>query len=250
MGIAREYYTHYSSNLNRDMHVLIHGYGGQPFIVFPCQDSMCTNWEDFGMLDTLKDYLENGKIQLFVVDTVDKESWSDTYGDKQSRAHMQERYYRYICDELQPFVTFKNKSGKLPMVTGFSLGATHAIIFMLRRPDLFGGCLSLSGCYDVSYFFGGYYNDVLYNNAPLAFLPNMPKDHHYINLYNQRKIAVCVGQGAWEDEGVRTTGLLKELFVQKGINAWVDFWGYDVNHDWPWWKQQIRYFMPWLLGER
>ena len=26
-----------------------------------------------------------------------------------------------------------------------------------------------------------------------------------------------------------------------------DFWGYDVEHDWPWWKKQIRYFLPYLL---
>jgi len=24
----------------------------------------------------------------------------------------------------------------------------------------------------------------------------------------------------------------------------VDFWGFDVEHDWRWWKQQIRYFLP------
>ena len=33
----------------------------------------------------------------------------------------------------------------------------------------------------------------------------------------------------------------------KGIGAWCDFWGYDVEHDWPWWKKQIRYFLPYLL---
>ena len=43
---------------------------------------MCDNFENFGMIDVLQDYIDGGKIQLFSVDTVDKESWSDTWGDK------------------------------------------------------------------------------------------------------------------------------------------------------------------------
>ena len=75
----------------------------------------------------------------------------------------------------------------------------------------------------------------------------MPADHPYIGIYNSKKIVLCVGQGAWEDEGIRTSRILKDQFDAKGIHAWVDFWGYDVNHDWPWWYKQIRYFMPYLL---
>jgi len=24
---------------------------------------------------------------------------------------------------------------------------------------------------------------------------------------------------------------------------WVDLWGHDVNHDWPWWRKQFPYFL-------
>ena len=37
----REETTQYSSYLNRDMHMLIHGHAGVPFLSFPTQDSMC-----------------------------------------------------------------------------------------------------------------------------------------------------------------------------------------------------------------
>jgi esterase/lipase superfamily enzyme len=77
----------------------------------------------------------------------------------------------------------------------------------------------------------------------------MPKDHPYIELYNQKKIIFCVGQGAWEEEGVRTLRHLQSVFENKGIHAWCDFWGYDVAHDWPWWFKQIRYFVPILLND-
>ena len=38
------------------------------------------------------------------------------------------------------------------------------------------------------------------------------------------------------------------LLHDKGIHAWVDFWGYDCSHDWPWWYKQVVYFLPYLLG--
>ena len=90
-------------------------------------------------------------------------------------------------------------------------------------------------------------NDTLYDNSPECFLPNMSPDHPYIDLYNQKQIIICVGQGAWEDDGIRSLRYLESVFREKGINAWCDFWGYDVNHDWPWWFKQMHYFLPIVL---
>ena len=53
----------------------------------------------------------------------------------------------------------------------------------------------------------------------------------------------CVGQGAWEDELVDSTRMLDAVLREKNIPAWVDYWGKDVNHDWDWWRIQIRYFV-------
>lgn len=245
--MRREWIKHYSGWLNREMNVLVYGDRGVPLPAFPCQDGMCDNWEGFGMPDTLADFIEEGRIQLFCVDSVDRESWSDVYGDKEHRAYIQENYYHYIVDEVVPFIHQVNGTGSLPLATGFSLGATHAAIVFFRRPDLFGGFLGCSGCYDAPHFWGDWCNGTLYENSPVHFLENMPGDHPYISLYNQRKFAVCVGQGRWENEGRRTASILKGIFERKGIHGWVDFWGYDVDHDWPWWRKEIRYFLPWLL---
>ena len=246
--MKREYIGHYSRYLGREMHMIIHGHTGVPLVAFPCQDGMCDNWESFGMQDTLAPFIESGAVQLFSVDTVDRESWSDVYGDKGHRAWMQECYYNYIVEEALPVIAQINSTGKAPVLTGFSLGATHAAIDFLRRPELFTGMVALSGCYDAFHFWDGWSNDILYNNSPVHFLENMPADHPYIGLYNSRRFAICVGQGAWEDEGRRTSGLLKDIFLRKNIHGWVDFWGYDVNHDWPWWRKQIWYYLPWVLG--
>ena len=33
----------------------------------------------------------------------------------------------------------------------------------------------------------------------------------------------------------------------KGINARVEFWGYDVDHDWDWWYKQCDHYVPQLI---
>ena len=244
----REQVSHYSRALNRDMRVMIYGTGGVPFLCFPTQNSPCTNYEDFGMIDQLADFIDGGQIQLFVVDTVDIESWSARGADNERRALRQEQYFHYIVDEAVPFI--KSRNPATPAVTGFSMGADHAVITFLRRPDLFRGVIALSGVYDADYFFDGWMNPTLYESSPERFLPNMPLSHPYIALYNDRKIIICCGQGAWEEDGVRTLKHLQRVFREKGIRAWWDFWGHDVNHDWPWWFKQMRYFLPFMLNKQ
>ena len=158
---------------------------------------------------------------------------------------------RYITDEVVPFLrnyaNAKNGWEGYPgvMVFGCSLGATHAANLYLRRPDLFDRLLALSGIYTAEYGFGGYMDDIVYQNSPVHYMANFPTDHPYIGMYNQQKAVICVGQGAWEIPD--TTKRLKEIFDQKGIHIWVDFWGYDVAHDWDWWYKQVVYFLPYLL---
>ncbi|MDO4465728.1 MAG: alpha/beta hydrolase-fold protein [Bacillota bacterium] len=246
--MRREFITQFSQYLKRDMHMLVYGERGVPVIAFPCQDGMCDNWESFQMPEELSGYINAGQMQLFCVDTIDKESWSDKGGNKEHRAWMQEMYYRYVVEELVALVKDINRTGNLPLVMGYSLGAVHAAIAFFRRPDLFRGVLACSGCYHAPYFFDGWCNSVLYDNSTLDFLKNMPLNHPYINLYNQKKIVLCVGQGRWEGRCLPTTKEMKEIFAQKGIHGWVDLWGYDVDHDWPWWKKQTHYHIRDLLA--
>ena len=239
----------HSRHLDRNMNIRIYGSAdGTPILVFPTQDAMSDNFENFGMIEAMANDL--GRMQLFCVDTVDTETWSNTWGDKSWRAWRQEAYYTYIISEVLPFISMENSSSRMPLAAGCSLGAMHAAIVFFRRPDLFGGVLALSGVYDAKFFTDGWMDGMLYENSPLDFLSNMPADHPYIELYNQRRIVLCVGQGAWEDEGRRTTALMGDVLYRKGIHAWVDFWGYDVDHDWAWWKNQFSYFLPFMLGEQ
>ena len=57
-----EYYKEYSHNLGRDMEFKVYGHSGRPFLVFPCQDGRFFDYENMGMIDAVKDYIESGRI--------------------------------------------------------------------------------------------------------------------------------------------------------------------------------------------
>lgn len=246
-----EYIKTYSPALGRDMECKLYGHSGRPVLFIPCQDGRFFDFENFNMTDTWAPWIESGQVMVLAIDTMDKETWSDTCAPAYDRIRRHEAWVRYITDEAAPMLQHiareKNGWDGLPQIITFgcSLGATHAATLFLRFPDLFCGCLALAGIYNAAYGFGDYMDEVVYQNSPVHFMENMPSDHPYIEKYNRGRGIICSGTGAWEQP--ETAIRLKELFEQKGIHIWVDIWGSDVNHDWPWWHKMVPYFLPKIL---
>lgn len=248
-----QYYKEYSYNLNKDVEWKVYGHAGRPVLFIPCQDGRFFDFENYRMIDVWAKFIESGQVMVFSIDTIDAETWSDKYGNADWRIDRYEQWIRYITDEMVPYmrdvVNERNGWTGYPgiMVTGCSLGATHAANLYFRRPDLFDRVLALSGLYTTEFGFGNYMNEMIYNNSPVHFLANMPEDHPYIELYNKKKAIFCVGQGPWEIP--EETRRLQRILDEKQIAAWFDYWGYDCCHDWPWWYKQVDYFVPFLLDD-
>ena len=234
----------YSGYLNRDMRIIQYGSSGIPFLGFPTQCAPCTNYDDFGATRVLKNYLEDGMMQLFCVETVDDESWYCGEGINTWRSARQESYHRFVAEEAVPFIRSLSTSVIRPVALGIDMGATQAAISFFRRPELFSGLMALSGIYDSSYYFHGWMDSTLYDNSVECFLANMPEDHPWIRMYNNACIIMCCGRGPWEDECLRTLTNLEKTLHRKRINAKVDIWGGDVSHDWVWWRHQLEYYIP------
>ena len=244
------YFKEYSRYLNRDMEWKLYGHAGRPCLIFPCQSGRFFDWEDRGMCRLAQRWIDEGKLMLISADSIDPESW-DNQGEARPRIEMQERWFNYLCEELMPraFDMIAPQYWGKVLVGGASMGAFHAVNTYLRRPDIFNGTIALSGLYDSELFFGDYCDDLVYRNTPNRYMANFPADHPYHALYAQAdRFIVCAGQGAWEDQAVASTLKLKAILESKGIPVEVDLWGYDVNHDWPWWEKQWVYFLEKTLG--
>ncbi len=246
-----QYFKQYSHALNRDMECKVYGHAGRPVLFIPCQDGRFFDFENFHMTDVWSPWIDSGQVMVFSIDTMDAETWSNKTGDPYWRIRRHEQWNHYIVDEMAPFIRqmandrngWEGNPGIL--VFGCSLGATHAVNLYFQHPDMFDELLALSGIYTAAYGFDGYMDELVYLNSPVHYLAGMAADHPYMDLYKRNNAIICVGLGPWEMPD--STRHLHSIFQNKRIPVWVDYWGYDCAHDWPWWYKQVAYFVPHLL---
>ncbi len=242
-----EYHRWYSPHLGQDMELKIYGHDGKPALVFPAQGGRFCEYEDFGMVEAVRSFIDSGRLKLFTVDSVDNQSWANWSAHPSERARRHEAYDRYIVQEMIPFIRRHcgDASQKL-LATGCSMGGYHCANFFFRHPDLFDAVIALSGLFQLNMFIGDYMDQTVYFNAPLAYLANL-SDPWYLDQYRQSQIVICCGQGAWEEPMLSDAQAMRQVLEAKGIPAWVDIWGLDVNHDWPWWRKMAPYFLDKIL---
>lgn len=239
----------YSDRVNRWMRIKIYGHYGVPVICYPCQGKQSDDFYNNGMIDNLADYIDQGKIKLYCLDSNDDETVDYQGWDKGHASYMLSQYHEYVVNEVLPFIYDRQGGYCEPFLFGCSMGATHAANHFFRRPDLFAGFLGLSGNYDNKYFFPDYFDENAYNNSPVHYLDNMPNDHPWIEKYNQKTMVIVIGKGAYEYLVDYSNYWLKEVTDRKGIHIWYNFWDESATHDWPSWKYQARYFIDLLLEE-
>lgn len=245
------YMKHYSGHLGREMEFKVYGHAGKPVMFIPCQSGRFYDFENFKMVDAWAKWIEEGRCTVYSIDCIDDEAYAAFGADNRWKIENHERWYHYVVDEMVP--TIRHLSGERngydqPIMTfGCSMGAMHAANLFFRRPDLFNAVLAISGLYDSKYGFGDYMDELVYQNTPVEYLANMPADHPYIDMYNQRKMVFVVGQGDWEGPLKDSTAWLDTVLKNRNIHAQVDYWGYDVSHDWHWWFKMVEHYVPQFL---
>lgn len=230
-----------SPALGQEMTLRVYGHDGRPLVAFPTMNGRYWDFEGFGMVEACAGLIDASRIRIVAVDGIDWQSWTNQHVHPAERARRHEDYDRYLAEELAPFV--RELTGRATFwVTGASMGAYHAVNFLLRHPDAADGVIAMSGLYHVQPWVGDHVDDAVYFNSPLAYLPNLD-DRWYLDRLRRASIAVIVGQGAWEEPMIEDTRALERILAAKEIPAIVDYWGHDVDHDWPWWRKMLPYYL-------
>ncbi len=224
------------------MEIKAYGWAGKPLLVFPTSGGSFHEYEDFGMIGAIEPFIDEGRICVFAVDSLDGQSWLNGNAPPEEKVGRHEAYERYIVGEVMPFIEERLGEGVKALATGCSLGAYHAANFFFRHPDLFDAVISLSGLYSLRFSLGDSLEGGTYFHSPLDYLPGL-EDSWFLDRYRRSRLVFCTGQGAWEEDSIRETLALKGILESKSIPAWVDLWGHDVYHDWPWWQRQMPYFL-------
>lgn len=247
------YHKAFSGQLGRDMEYKRYGHAGRAFVVFPTSQGRFYQFEDSGGVRSLAEFIDTGRIQIFTIDGIDSESYFNKGADHAGRIARHEAYFRYIREEALPEIAHASATANggrhmKPIFGGCSMGGFHSSNFVFRFPELASGLIALSGVYSTRDFFGDSLDGDIFYNSMLHYLPGLYDDAVLARLRSLRLI-FCCGQGAWEERMLAETRALEEVLRDKNIPAWVDYWGGDVAHDWPWWHKQLPYFMGRWLDE-
>jgi esterase/lipase superfamily enzyme len=232
--VQRDYIKEYSHSLGRDMELLHFGHAGTPLLVFPTSMGRFYQWEDFGLVGGVADFIESGRVQLICVDSVDGESWyaRDRPPGERVRRHL--RYESYIVDEILPRVP-----GGPPIVCGASFGALHAVLLAARHPTRIRGYIALSGAYDTARWLNGYHDDNVYYTNLVEFLPGLTDEAYLGPMRAQHPKVIASGA---EDPNVEDSRRVGGLLQSKGIQVGLDIWP-GWAHDWPYWKEMMRRYL-------
>ncbi len=235
--MQREYHNWYSPALGRHMEMLVLGHQGAPVLVFPSSMGRFFEFEDRDMVETLSDKIDGGFIQLYCVDSVDSESWYNRGVHPYDRVQRHMAYDRYITDEVVALMRIKNSNGYM-VSTGASFGATHAVNFAFRHPELVHRVVSMSGRFSMHSYLDGYFDDSAYYNSPLDYIGGMDGGGDYANklrvmqiflMTSHQDLPMCLDE----------TRQMSELLWAKGVSNTLDIWN-EGEHDWPLWRDQVR----------
>jgi esterase/lipase superfamily enzyme len=236
--MIREHHRWDSPSLGRPMELIWYGNWGRPLLAFPTSLGRAWQNESNGLIDGLAGKIDGGEIQVCCIDTVDEESWYNRGVHPADRVRRHDQYDRYIATEVIPLI--RNKAQRDDVVTyGASFGAYHAVNFAFRHLDLISRVISFSGVYDIHRFLDGWWDDLCYFHCPSAYIANY--DAAWVERASRLGIVVATGE---HDHLVQSNRDFAALLTGKGIPVHFEIWPGVFGHDWPFWKENLRRFVP------
>lgn len=239
--MQRELTSWYSPSLGREMPIVTYGHYGFALLLVPTAAADYLEYERFQLIDTLKPWIEGGKVKVFSVNSMNTESWmnNDMLGEHKAIRHNQ--FNEYIFNEVIPFIRNSTSQDTQIIVSGASFGALHSMNLFLKRPDLINGVLAMSGVYDLTEYTKGFYDEQVYYNSPMHYMPNL-NDHTILEqIRRSNHIHIFSGSGAYEDPS--SSGRFAKILYDKGINYELDIWGEEWPHDWNTWRNLMPHYM-------
>jgi len=238
--MERQLSSWYSPSLGNEMPIAMYGHHGFALLMVPTAAADYLEYERFQLMDHLAPLVDTGKMKVFSVNSINTESWLNKQMEGAHKAIRQNQFNEYIYNEVVPYIK-NNTSWETPIiVTGASFGALHSMNLFLKRPDLINGAIAMSGVYDLTEYTDGYYDEQVYYNSPIHYIPNL-NDHYVLEQIRRGKLIMATGQGSYEDPEANRR--FSAVLNTKSIPHELELWGHDVTHDWPTWRTMLPHFL-------
>lgn len=231
----------YSEALNKDMPVVRYGHAGFVLLLIPTAAADYLEYERFQLIDALAPVINSGKLQIFSIDSMNRESWMHQSMLPEHKAIRHNQFNQYVFDEVVPYIRNATSIDTLIYTSGASFGALHAMNLFLKRPDILNGAICMSGVYRLTEYTNGFWDDQVYFNSPEHYIPNLTDNWYLEKIRASHHIHIYSGSGAYEDPAAAER--FSKILYDKGIWNDLSIWGNDINHDWPTWRKMLPYII-------
>ncbi|MDZ7773949.1 MAG: alpha/beta fold hydrolase [Balneolaceae bacterium] len=224
-----------SPSLGRDMTLAVYGRSGTPVLALPTRGAKHGQWEQQGMVEAIAHQLGEEYNQLFCIDAVDEESFLNETVTADRRVTRQTQFEAYVVEEVVPYIRQHNDIPYL-IIAGSDLGGYHAVNLALKHPEEFGKVIGMSGVYDIKTFLGDHYDDDVYYNNPVDYVPNLGSSTLLQHIQEvDFRLATFSGDSR-ESLSRRMSHVLRMKFVEHEL----DVWNLPGEKEWELWKRMLR----------
>ena len=239
--MKRELTSWFSPALNKEMPIVSYGHFGFAILLIPTAAADYLEYERFQLIDAIAPFINAGKCRVFSIDSMNKESWMNNQMLPEHKAIRHNQFNNYVFDEVVPFIRSNTSDETMIYTCGASFGALHAMNLFMKRPDIINGAISMSGVYDLTEYTKGFWDDQVFYNSPVHYIPSLNDNWYLDKIKASHHIHIYTGSGNFEDPDAakKFAGIL----YTKGIWYDLDVWGPDIHHDWPTWRSMLPYIL-------
>jgi esterase/lipase superfamily enzyme len=239
--MERTLYSWHSPSLNKEMPIAVYGHFGFALLLIPTAAADYLEYERFQLLDQIAPFINAGKLKVYSVDSINNESWLNNNMNPRDKSIRHQQWNDYIFNEVVPFIRTNSSAETMIYTCGASFGALHSMNLFLNRPDIINGVIAMSGVYDLTEYTKGHYDDDVYFNSPMHYMPNLT-DHNILEqIRRTHHLHIFTGSGPYEDPGA--SGRFAKILYDKGINYELDVWGREWPHDWNTWRAVLPHYL-------
>jgi esterase/lipase superfamily enzyme len=229
LPVKEEHIKWHSPIIGREFEMLTFGHSGYPVIIYPTSMGSYYQNRDFKLIDAVEWFVEKGLVKIYCPDSIDNDSFYNKQIHPSHRIANHNLYDQLILNEVVSRASHETGHSRVA-VAGCSFGGYHAINFAFRHPEKVSYVFSMGGAFDIRNHMDGYYDDHVYYNNPVDFLPGLHNEHLY-------RMGIVIGAGE-HDFCLPQNYRLAEIMNRKGMRYWLDVRPNEV-HDWPVWRRML-----------
>ena len=229
--MQEEYHKWHANDLDCEFEMLIFGHYGYPIVLFPTFNGRFFEAKDFGLINSVADLIESGRVKIYCPDGADYLSWDNNSITTAEKVIIHSEYESTILNDVIEFVKHESSMDRIG-VAGCNFGAYHALNLAFKHPDQIEKLFCLGGFFDIKRFINGYYDDNCYFNNPPDYLPNLT-DNWYLDKIRDMKIILGTGEF---DPYIDQNNRISEILYSKNVNHWLDIRS-GKGHNWEFWRE-------------